>query len=132
VIIKKYPDRRLYNTATHTFMTLDDLADLVRQGIELTIHETKSGKDITRSVLLHIILERERKATQNLLPTAFLRQLIRFYGHSMQMIVPAFLDVSLSSFIREQEKLRRQAISASSQETEMETLITRREVISGA
>ena len=119
MIIKKYPDRRLYNTATHTFMTLDDLADLVRQGIELTIHETKSGKDITRSVLLHIILERERKATQNLLPTAFLRQLIRFYGHSMQMIVPVFLDVSLSSFVREQEKLRHQAISASSQETEM-------------
>ena len=119
VIIKKYPDRRLYNTATHTFMTLDNLADLVRQGIELAIHETKSGKDITRSVLLHIILERERKETQNLLPTAFLRQLIRFYGHSMQMIVPVFLDVSLSSFIREQEKLRHQAISASSQETEM-------------
>ena len=119
VIIKKYPDRRLYNTATHTFMTLDDLADLVRQGIELAIHETESGKDITRSVLLHIIVERERKATQNLLPTAFLRQLIRFYGHSMQMIVPVFLDVSLSSFIREQEKLRHQAISASSQETEM-------------
>ena len=118
VIIKKYPDRRLYNTATHTFMTLDDLADLVRQGIELAIHETKSDKDITRSVLLHIILERERKATQNL-PTAFLRQLIRFYGHSMQNIVPIFLDVSLSSFIREQEKLRHQAISASSQETEM-------------
>ena len=119
VIIKKYPDRRLYNTATHTFMTLDDLADLVRQGIELTIHETKSGKDITRSVLLHIILERESKVDQNLLPTAFLRQLIRFYGHSMQMIVPVFLDVSLSSFVREQEKLRHQAISASSQETEM-------------
>src|SRR5215471_4400887 len=97
VIIKKYPDRRLYNTATHTFMTLDDLADLVRQGIELTIHETKSGKDITRSVLLHIILERESKVDQNLLPTAFLRQLIRFYGHSMQMIVPVFLDVSLRS-----------------------------------
>src|SRR5215831_3999725 len=92
MIIKK-------NTATHTFMTLDDLADLVRQGIEFAIHETESGKDITRSVLLHIIVERERKATPNLLPTAFLRQLIRFYGHSMQMIVPVFLDVSLSSFI---------------------------------
>jgi polyhydroxyalkanoate synthesis repressor PhaR len=119
MIIKKYPDRRLYNTATHTFMTLDDLADLARQGIEFAIHETESGKDITRSVLLHIIVERERKATQNLLPTAFLRQLIRFYGHSMQMIVPVFLDVSLRSFIREQEKLRHPAISASSQETEM-------------
>jgi polyhydroxyalkanoate synthesis repressor PhaR len=119
MIIKKYPDRRLYNTATHTFMTLDDLADLARQGIEFAIHETESGKDITRSVLLHIIVERERKATQNLLPTAFLRQLIRFYGHSMQMIVPVFLDVSLRPFIREQEKLRHPAISASSQETEM-------------
>ena len=119
MIIKKYPDRRLYNTATHTFMTLDDLADLARQDIEFAIYETESGKDITRSVLLHIIVERERKATQNLLPTAFLRQLIRFYGHSMQMIVPVFLDVSLRSFIREQEKLRHPAISASSQETEM-------------
>jgi polyhydroxyalkanoate synthesis repressor PhaR len=119
MIIKKYPDRRLYNTATHTFMTLDDLADLARQDIEFAIHETETGKDITRSVLLHIIVERERKATQNLLPTAFLRQLIRFYGHSMQMIVPVFLDVSLRSFIREQEKLRHPAISASSQETEM-------------
>jgi polyhydroxyalkanoate synthesis repressor PhaR len=111
MILKKYPDRRLYNTATHTFMALD-LADLVRQDIEFAIHETESGKDITRSVLLHIIVERERKATQNLLPTAFLRQLIRFYGHSMQMIVPVFLDVSLRSFIREQEKLRHPAISA--------------------
>ena len=60
MIIKKYPDRRLYNTATHTFMTLDDLADLVRQGTELAIHEVKSGKDITRSVFLHIIVERAR------------------------------------------------------------------------
>ena len=118
VIIKKYTDRRLYNTTTRTFVTLKDVAEMVRQGVEFAIHETESGKDITRSVLLHIIVERERKATQNL-PTAFLRQLIRFYGHSMQNIVPIFLDVSLSSFIREQEKLRHQAISALSQETEI-------------
>jgi polyhydroxyalkanoate synthesis repressor PhaR len=108
-IIKKYPTRRLYNTATHTCVTLDDLANLVRQGTDLAVHDTKSGKDITRSVLLHIVLERESKATPNLLPTAFLRQLIRFYGHSMQMIVPFFLEVSLGSFIREQEKLRQLA-----------------------
>ena len=113
VIIKKYADRRLYNTTTRTFVTLKDVAEMVRQGMEFAIHETESGKDITRSVLLHIIVERERKATQNLLPTAFLRQLIRFYGHSMQMVVPVFLDVSLRSFIREQEKLRHPAISAS-------------------
>ena len=92
-------------------MTLDDLADLVRQGIELAIHETKSDKDITRSVLLHIILERERKATQNLLPTAFLRQLIRFYGHSMQMIVPKYLEQSIDTLTREQEKFRKQLAS---------------------
>src|SRR5262245_19387090 len=122
MIIKKYYDRRLYNTTTRTFVTLKDVAEMVRQGMEFAIHETESGKDITRSVLLHIIVERERKATQNLLPTAFLRQLIRFYGHSMQMIVPVFLDVSLRFFIREQEKLRHPAISASSQETEMESL----------
>ena len=119
VIIKKYTDRRLYNTTTRTFVTLEGVAEMVRQGMEFAIHETGSGKDITRSVLLHIIVERERKATQNLLPTAFLRQLIRFYGHSMQNIVPVFLDVALSSFIREQEKLRHRAISALSQETKM-------------
>ena len=122
VIIKKYADRRLYNTTTRTFVTLKDVAEMVRQGMEFAIHETESGKDVTRSVLLHIIVERERKATQNLLPTSFLRQLIRFYGDSIQMIVPVFLDVSLSSFVREQEKWRHQAISASSQETELSVL----------
>jgi polyhydroxyalkanoate synthesis repressor PhaR len=111
VIIKKYATRRLYNTTTHTITTLDGVADLVRQGTDLAIHENKSGKDITRSVLLHIIFERESKAEENLLPIAFLRQLIRFYGDSrqMQMLVLFFLDVSISSFIREQEKLRAQS-----------------------
>jgi polyhydroxyalkanoate synthesis repressor PhaR len=109
VIINKYPTRRLYNTATHACVTLDDLADLIREGTELAVHEFKSGKDITRSVLLHIVLERESKANQNLLPISFLRQLIRFYGDSMQMLVPLFLEISMGSFIREQEKLRQEA-----------------------
>jgi polyhydroxyalkanoate synthesis repressor PhaR len=112
VIIKKHATRRLYNTTTHTCVTLDDLADLVRQGTDFTVHETKIGKDITRSVLLHILLERESQENQNLLPTAFLRQLIRFYGSNMQMLVPLFLDVSISSLIREQEKLRKQAVQS--------------------
>jgi polyhydroxyalkanoate synthesis repressor PhaR len=109
VIINKYPTRRLYNTATHACVTLDDLADSIREGTELAVHEFKSRKDITRSVLLHIVLERESKANQNLLPISFLRQLIRFYGDSIQMLVPLFLEISMISFIREQEKLRQQA-----------------------
>src|SRR5262245_37806885 len=80
MIINKHPNRHLYNTATHACVTLDDLAELIREGTEFAVHEFKSGKDITRSVLSQIVLERESKATQNLLPISFLRQLIRFYG----------------------------------------------------
>jgi polyhydroxyalkanoate synthesis repressor PhaR len=95
VIIKKYATRRLYSTTTRTFVTLEDVAEMVRQGVALAIQDTKSGKDITRSVLLHIVLERESEANQNLLSIAFLRQLIRFYGDSMQMLVPVFLEISI-------------------------------------
>jgi polyhydroxyalkanoate synthesis repressor PhaR len=106
ITIKKYANRRLYNTGTSTYVTLEDLAAMVKKGEDFTVYDAKTGEDITRSVLAQIIFEQENKEGQNLLPIAFLRQLIRFYGDSMQMLVPRFLEVSLESFTREQEKFR--------------------------
>jgi polyhydroxyalkanoate synthesis repressor PhaR len=108
VIIKKYANRRLYNTGTSTYVTLEDLASMVKKGADFTVYDAKSGEDITRSVLAQIIFEQENKEGQNLLPIAFLRQLIRFYGDSMQMLVPRYLEVSMESLTREQEKFRQQ------------------------
>ncbi len=105
VIVKKYANRRLYNTATSTYVTLEDLAELVKEGVDFVVHDAKSGEDLTRSVLAQIIFEQEAKG-DNLLPINFLRQLISFYGDSMQSVVPSFLDHSLRSFAREQEKFR--------------------------
>src|SRR5512134_745203 len=107
VIIKKYANRRLYNTGTSTYVTLEDLAGMVKAGEDFVVYDAKSGDDITRSVLTQIIFEQENKeGGQNLLPIAFLRQLIRFYGDSMQMLVPRYLEVSIDSLTREQEKFR--------------------------
>src|SRR5262245_2487541 len=106
VIIKKYANRRLYNTGTSTYVTLEDLALMVKKGDDFTVYDAKSGEDITRSVLAQIIFEQENKEGQNLLPIAFLRQLIRFYGDSMQMLVPRFLEQSIDSFSKEQGKFR--------------------------
>jgi polyhydroxyalkanoate synthesis repressor PhaR len=106
ITIKKYANRRLYNTGTSTYVTLEDLAVMVKKGEDFIVYDAKTGEDITRSVLAQIIFEQENKEGQNLLPITFLRQLIRFYGDSMQMLVPRFLEVSLESFTREQEKLR--------------------------
>jgi polyhydroxyalkanoate synthesis repressor PhaR len=107
VTIKKYANRRLYNTGTSTYVTLEDLAAMVKKGEDFVVYDAKSGEDITRSVLTQIIFEQENKeGGQNLLPIAFLRQLIRFYGDSMQMLVPRYLEVSLDSLTREQEKFR--------------------------
>jgi len=106
VIIKKYANRRLYNTGTSTYVTLEDLAAMVKVGEDFIVYDAKTGEDITRSVLTQIIFEQENKEGQNLLPIAFLRQLIRFYGDSMQMLVPRYLEVSIDSFTREQEKFR--------------------------
>ena len=106
VTIKKYANRRLYNTGTSTYVTLEDLAALVKSGEDFVVYDAKSGEDITRSVLAQIIFEQENKEGQNLLPIAFLRQLIRFYGDSMQMLVPRYLEVSIDSLTREQEKFR--------------------------
>jgi polyhydroxyalkanoate synthesis repressor PhaR len=106
--IKKYANRRLYNTGTSTYVTLEDLAAMVKTGEDFLVYDAKSGDDITRSVLAQIIFEQENKAGQNLLPTTFLRQLIRFYGDSMQMVVPRYLEQSIDSLTREQEKFRKQ------------------------
>jgi polyhydroxyalkanoate synthesis repressor PhaR len=108
VVIKKYANRRLYNTGTSTYVTLEDLAGMVKNGEDFIVFDAKTGEDITRSVLTQIIFEQENKGGQNLLPIAFLRQLIRFYGDSMQMLVPRYLEVSIESLTREQEKFRQQ------------------------
>jgi polyhydroxyalkanoate synthesis repressor PhaR len=106
ITIKKYANRRLYNTGTSTYVTLEDLAAMVKAGEDFIVHDAKTGEDITRQVLAQIIFEQENKEGQSLLPIAFLRQLIRFYGDSMQMLVPRYLEVSIDSLTREQEKFR--------------------------
>ncbi len=112
VTIKKYANRRLYNTGTSTYVTLEDLAAMVKTGSDFVVFDAKTGEDITRSVLAQIIFEQENKQGQNLLPITFLRQLIRFYGDSMQMLVPRYLEVSIDSLTREQEKFRNQMAQA--------------------
>jgi len=110
-IIKKYANRRLYNTGTSTYVTLEDLAVMVKGEEDFVVYDAKSGDDITRSVLTQIIFEQEGKG-QNLLPVTFLRQLIRFYGDSMQGLVPSYLEYSMTSLTREQEKIRSQMSEA--------------------
>ncbi len=110
-IIKKYANRRLYNTGSSTYVTLDDLAVMVKQGEDFIVRDAKTDEDITRSVLTQIIFEEEAKG-QNLLPINFLRQLIGFYGDSMQNILPSYLEHSIASFSTQQEKLREQMSSA--------------------
>jgi polyhydroxyalkanoate synthesis repressor PhaR len=112
VTIKKYANRRLYNTGTSTYVTLEDLAAMVKTGDDFVVYDAKTSEDITRSVLTQIIFEQENKQGQNLLPITFLRQLIRFYGDSMQMLVPRYLEVSIESLTREQEKFRNQMAQA--------------------
>ena len=108
VVIKKYANRRLYNTGTSTYVTLEDLADMVKRGEDFTVQDAKSGDDITHPVLTQIIFELENKDGQNMLPIPFLRQLISFYGDQMQMIVPSFLEQSMIAFAKEQERFREQ------------------------
>lgn len=107
-VIKKYANRRLYHTGTSSYVTLEDLSHMVRAGEDFVVTDAKTGEDITRSVLTQIIFEEETKTEQNLLPIAFLRQLIRFYGDSLQGIVPSYLQFSLESLAREQQTLRSQ------------------------
>jgi polyhydroxyalkanoate synthesis repressor PhaR len=105
VTIKKYANRRLYNTGTSTYVTLEDLAVMVKEGEDFVVFDAKTGEEITRSVLTQIIFEQENKG-QNLLPITFLRQLIRFYGDSMQMLVPRYLEMSVENLTREQARFR--------------------------
>ena len=111
-IIKKYANRRLYHTGTSTYVTLDDLAERVKKGHEFLVQDAKTGEDITRSVLTQIIFEQEGKAGQNLLPIAFLRQLISYYGDSMQALVPSYLDYSIKALGENQQKFRDQMSTA--------------------
>jgi polyhydroxyalkanoate synthesis repressor PhaR len=111
IAIKKYANRRLYHTGTSEYVTLEDLATMVKAGQDFLVSDAKTGEDITRSVLAQIIFEQENKG-QNLLPITFMRQLIRFYGDSMQALVPQYLDFSLGSLISNQQKLREQFTEA--------------------
>jgi polyhydroxyalkanoate synthesis repressor PhaR len=106
VKIKKYANRRLYNTGTSSYVTLDHLCQMVKDGVDFIVHDAKTGEDITRSVLTQIIVEEEAKSGQNMLPVSFLRQLISFYGNSLQALVPRYLDSSMSLFARNQEQMR--------------------------
>ena len=105
VRIKKYANRRLYNTATSSYVTLDYLAQMVRNGTEFTVEDAKTGEDITRSVLTQIIVEEESKG-QNMLPINFLRQLISLYGDNLQFLVPRYLEQSMESFGKNQDQMR--------------------------
>jgi len=112
IIIKKYANRRLYNTATSSYVTLEHLSEMVRNGGEFVVQDAKTGEDITRAVLAQIIFEQEGRNGQNLLPVQFLRRLINFYGHSMQGFLPSYLDMSMENFARNQEGWREQLASA--------------------
>ncbi|HLG48610.1 MAG TPA: polyhydroxyalkanoate synthesis repressor PhaR [Reyranella sp.] len=105
VVIKKYANRRLYNTATSAYVTLDHLSQMVKDKTDFVVYDAKTGEDITRSVLTQIIVEEESKG-QTLLPISFLRQLISFYGDSLQGVVPQYLEMSMTQFARNQEQMR--------------------------
>ncbi|MDO1557852.1 polyhydroxyalkanoate synthesis repressor PhaR [Brevundimonas sp. 2R-24] len=111
VVIKKYANRRLYNTATSAYVTLDHLAEMVRQGQDFVVYDAKTGEDITRSVLTQIIFEEESRG-QSLLPIQFLRQLIGFYGDQVQAVLPSYLELSLENFARQQDAIRAQMTKA--------------------
>ena len=108
VVIKKYANRRLYNTASSSYVTLEHLSEMVKQNIDFVVYDAKTNEDITRSVLTQIIFEEESHQGQSLLPIQFLRQLIGFYGNSMQAFLPSYLELSLASFSQQQERMRSQ------------------------
>jgi polyhydroxyalkanoate synthesis repressor PhaR len=106
VVVKKYANRRLYNTGSSSYVTLDDLSQMVRQGQHFVVHDAKSGEDLTRSILTQIILEEDGKG-RNLLPISFLRQLISFYDDSLRAFLPRYLELSMENFAGNQEQIRR-------------------------
>lgn len=105
-VIKKYANRRLYDTGRSSYVTLDDLYEMVKEGHEFVVHDAKSNEDITRQVLTQIIVEQESKQDQQLLPISFLRQLIGYYGDNMQQLVPNYLEQALETFSKNQEQMR--------------------------
>lgn len=111
IVIKKYANRRLYNTAKSTYVTLDHLAQMVRDGQDFVVNDAKTSEDITRGVLAQIIFEEEAKG-QTMLPANFLRQLIRLYGDTLQGFVPGYLEASMETFSRNQETMREQVRQA--------------------
>ena len=117
VVIKKYANRRLYNTASSSYVTLEHLSEMVKKGVDFVVYDAKTNEDITRTVLTQIIFEEESQG-QSLLPIQFLRQLIGFYGNSMQAFLPSYLELSLATFTQQQEQLRNQ-IAAIGQTTGM-------------
>ena len=107
VVIKKYANRRLYNTATSAYVTLEDLAQMVREGVEFVVYDAKTNDELTRQILTQIIFEEENRG-EALLPVQFLRQLIGFYGGQMQGVLPSYLEMSLANFGRQQEQFASQ------------------------
>ena len=105
IVVKKYANRRLYNTETSSYVTLDDLAAMIRDGRDFVVYDAKTGEDITRGVLTQIIVEQEGKG-QNMLPTAVLRQLIGLYGDNLQSLVPRYLEAAMASFTQQQDQMR--------------------------
>ena len=108
IVIKKYANRRLYNTGTSSYVTLEDLAKMVKKGEDFTVQDAKTAEDITHSVLTQIIFEQESKTGNTLLPISFLRQLISYYGDQMQLVVPSFLEHSMKAFNDQQAQMREQ------------------------
>ena len=107
IVIKKYANRRLYNTASSSYVTLEHLSEMVKQNVDFVVYDAKTNEDITRSVLTQIIFEEENQG-QSLLPIQFLRQLIGFYGNSLQSFLPSYLELSLASFTQQQDRMRTQ------------------------
>jgi polyhydroxyalkanoate synthesis repressor PhaR len=106
-IIKKYANRRLYNTGTSTYVTLENLAEMVKRGEDFAVQDAKSGEDLTHGVLTQIIFELENKNGETMLPVPFLRQLIAFYGDQMQALLPSYLEQTMAAFSQEQERMRK-------------------------
>ncbi len=105
IIIKKYANRRLYNTASSSYITLEDLARMVRENVDFQVLDAKSGDDITHAILTQIIMDEEANGEQ-MLPVSFLRQLIGMYGNSMQALMPSYLEASMANFRDNQSKIR--------------------------
>ncbi|KAA0968934.1 polyhydroxyalkanoate synthesis repressor PhaR [Aureimonas fodinaquatilis] len=124
-VIKKYANRRLYNTGTSMYVTLENLAAMVKGNEDFVVQDAKTGEDITHSVLTQIIFEQENKNGQNLMPITFLRQLIRFYGDQMQMVIPAYLEQSMTAFAQEQENFRNPATAVAQTTRLMEEQVRR-------